>query len=76
MKKLKLYLTIFVTGLVAGIAVLLQLTRSDSDDSELLELRNEGDKLSGEIDGLEAELDGLEVGELTDDESAKFWGDL
>lgn len=76
MKKLKLYIGIFITGLIAGIAVILNLTRGSDSDSELVDLANEGDGLAGEIEGLEAELDGLEVDELTDAESVDLWENL
>lgn len=73
MKKLKLYIGIFITGLIAGLVAFYTLFKGSDVDSELLNLENEGDALENDISGLESELDALGEDELTDEESVEFW---
>ena len=74
MKKLKLYIGIFVSGLVAGLIFFLHLFRGSDSDSELLQLENEGHSLENDINALEDELDSLEVDDLDLDQAEEYWG--
>jgi hypothetical protein len=73
MKKLKLYLGIFISGVISTAILFIHLFRDSDSDSELSQLENEGVALENDANALEAELDSLEVDDLSDAEIEEYW---
>lgn len=77
LKKLKNYLVVLVTGIVAGIFIFLKF-KSSEDQNDAIEdavTQNEIDHVDQDIDALEDDLDSP-VGDLTDDDTVDYWKDL
>jgi len=76
--KIKKYLTIFTTGLVAGILIFMKLKSGEDSGLVVEDAKLEGkiEAIDTEINAAEDELDDLEAVELTVDEVVDFWDDL
>lgn len=78
LQKLKKYVIIFISGIVAGILIYFKI-QSDEDQEDLVDsavLDNDEKHLADDINNLKDDLEDIEAGDLSDDQVKDFWNDL